>query len=125
MRSNRHGHLFFFAFLLLGSSFFLPAQAEGIKELMVRAIEMDGEPVRGELSGEIAQYIKTHTGSQAAVKVEAKLVEHFDTEGCGRVQIQFHQRTPLDKKRPAMQFPMEMNYCIDGSIPIHKAKGGA
>ena len=123
MHSDRHGRLFCVAFFLLGASSFLPVQAEGIKELMVRAIEMDGEPVRGELSGEIAQYVKTHTRSQAVVKIEAKLIEHFDTEGCGRVQIQFHQSTPLNKANQTMQFPMEMNYCIDGSIPIAKAKG--
>jgi hypothetical protein len=123
MRSNHWLRVSRFVFLLLCATPFLSAQAEGIKELMVQAIEMDGETVSGELSGETARYVKAHTRSQTAVKVEAKLIERFDTEGCGRVQIQFYQNTPLNKENSAMQFPMEMNYCIDGSIPSLRAKG--
>lgn len=91
-----------------------PAMAqEGMKQLMVRAIEMQGEPVQAELQGEIADYIQRHTGSLARVQMKAQLIQALVPEGCGRVQIDFVQQG-----LQTMRFPMQMNYCIDGSVPV-------
>lgn len=91
-----------------------PAMAqERMKQLIVRAIEMQGEPVQAELQGEIADYIKRHTGSLERVQMKAQLIQALLPEGCGRVQIDFMQQG-----LQTMQFPMQMNYCIDGSVPV-------
>lgn len=86
---------------------------EEMKQLMVRAIESQGEPVLAELQGEIADYIQRQTGSIAQVKVSAQMIQALAPEGCGRVQIEFTQQGLR-----TVQFPMQMNYCIDGSVPV-------
>lgn len=94
------------------------AQADdGIKAFVVEALKANGQPVTGVLSGQIANYFRSQTRSMQPVQVEAQMVKRLQPNGCGRVQIRFKQ--DVTEARQAIQFPMEINYCVDGSVPLN------
>lgn len=103
------------------------AQVDGIKAFAGKAIEAEGKLINGTLSGQIATYFQSQTKSMQPVQVEAKMVKQFVTKGCGRVQLKIRQDIMVNGKAQIIQFPVEMNYCKDGTVPFDttEIKGGA
>lgn len=101
------------------------AQTADIKFFVVRALQSNGAPVTGVISGPVATFFQAQSRSMQPVQVEARRVKAFTTEGCGRVELKLRQDIRAYGKSAPIQFPMEMNYCIDGTIPLDttEAKG--
>lgn len=93
-------------------------QSGSIKEFAVKAIEADGVAVNGTLSDQVSTYFQSQTKSMQPVMVEAKMVKHFSTRGCGRVQFKIRQDVMVNGKAQSVFLPVEMNYCKDGTVPF-------
>lgn len=85
------------------------ASGMGVKPLIEAALRAEGQPVTVTLDGAVAQYIQSHTRSMQPVNVTAQRIAVLQPDGCGRVRLIFKQQ--------AVEFPMEINWCLDGSVP--------
>jgi hypothetical protein len=90
---------------------------DGIKAFVVAALQANGQPVTGVLDGQIATWFRSQTKSMQPVQVAARMIRHLQPDGCGRVQIRFRQEVTMAHK--TIEFPMEINYCVDGTVPLN------
>jgi len=95
------------------------AQAEGVKELLHKALREGSS--EGVISDSLVSMFKNSTKSNEPVYFKAKRVEEFENN-CGRLRIEVRQGGVKDNKGKLIEVEqwIELNICPDGSPPREK-----
>lgn len=96
---------------------FVPAHAADTKAIVRAALE---EGVfTGQMTGGIADKVKTITRSIGPVQAKVVLVKRFKDVGCGRLKFTLGQEAVPTLEGGSLPFEttFEMNVCADGSYP--------
>lgn len=94
-----------------------------IKEFMIEALKSD-KPIQMEMNGEIADEIKSKTGSSAPVIATARKISQYkDRKECGTIELIVSQDGAKTTQGQApIRFGYHFTLCEDGSDPTAPPK---
>jgi hypothetical protein len=93
---------------------------EGIRALMVSAIDAPNGQARGTLVGPLGDAVRTRFNASGPIGVEVSTVKRYAQHGCRRLNVRFRQdgvNLPGAGAPRPQTIDFGINYCRDGAAP--------